>query len=61
MKSLRLKAGHFHYEKFALNNDIARSQYRKYEMGGNITYQNLMKVIKALKTSPAEFFREGFE
>jgi len=38
MKTLRLRAGHYHYEKFALGNGIARAQYRTYEMGGNITY-----------------------
>lgn len=61
MKQLRLSQGHDHYERFALGNDIARSQYRKYEMGGNITYMNLIKVFKALKVTPVQFFSEGFD
>jgi len=61
MKDIRLSQGYDHYEKFALDNDIARSQYRKYEMGGNITCTNLIKVMKALKVEPAEFFSEGFD
>lgn len=61
IKSLRLRAGHFNYEKFALGNDIARAQYRCYELGGNITYKNLIRVIAALEVTPAQFFSEGFE
>lgn len=61
IKSLRLKAGHHHWEKFALNNDIARMQYRNYELGKNLTYTSLLKVLKALNISLSEFFAEGFE
>ena len=60
IKELRLRAGHLHYEKFALGNGIARAQYRVYDLGGNITYTNLRRVMRALKVSPAEFFSAGF-
>jgi len=61
MKILRLRAGHLNYEKFALGNGIARAQYRSYELGANITYANLLRVIRALNVSTSEFFREGFD
>jgi len=61
IKTLRLQAGHYHYEKFALSNDIARIQYRKYEMGGNLNYTSLLRVLKALDISLADFFKEGFD
>ncbi len=61
IKMLRLKIGHLNYEKFALGNGIARIQYRKYEMGGNLTYKSLLKVLAALNISLMEFFSEGFD
>lgn len=61
MKTLRLAAGHDNYERFALSNDIARIQYRKYEMGGNLNYTTLLRVLKALNISLADFFKEGFD
>jgi transcriptional regulator with XRE-family HTH domain len=60
MKYLRLKAGHLNYERFALNNDISRAQYRNYEMGKNLTYKSLLKVLNALDVTLEEFFSEGF-
>lgn len=61
MKTLRLAKGHFNYEKFSIGNGISRPQYRSYEMGGNITYTSLLRVMKALGVTPAEFFSEGFD
>ncbi|MCR8556924.1 helix-turn-helix domain-containing protein [Mucilaginibacter sp. BJC16-A38] len=61
IKALRLRAGHLNYEKFALGNGIARIQYRNYEMGGNITYKSLLKVLAALNVTITEFFSEGFD
>jgi transcriptional regulator with XRE-family HTH domain len=61
IKALRLKAGHYHYEKFAAFNDISRVQYRRYKMGGNLNYTSLLRILKALNISVAEFFSEGFE
>ncbi|WP_432328036.1 helix-turn-helix domain-containing protein [Mucilaginibacter sp. P25] len=60
MKYLRLKGGHLNYERFALNNDISRAQYRNYEMGKNLTYKSLLRVLSALDVTLEEFFSEGF-
>mgnify|MGYP003519559984 CR=1 FL=1 len=52
MRELRIKKGYNSFESFAYDN---------YEKGeGNITFKNLLKVIKALDVSIKEFFNEGF-
>lgn len=62
MRELRIKNGYKSFEIFAYDNDLPRVLYGNYEKGiGNITYKNLLKVIKALKISISDFFREGFD
>lgn len=61
IKTLRMKAGHHHYEKFAGKNNIGRILLRRVELGGNVNYKNLLKIISALGTTPTEFFSEGFD
>lgn len=61
MRELRIKRGYSSFESFAYDNDLPRVLYGNYEKGeGNITYKNLLKVIKALNVSITEFFSEGF-
>lgn len=61
MRELRIKKGYNSFESFAYDNDLPRVLYGNYEKGeGNITYKNLLKVIKALNVSITEFFSEGF-
>jgi transcriptional regulator with XRE-family HTH domain len=61
IKTLRMKAGHHHYEKFAAQNNIRRILLRRVELGGNVKYNNLLKIIKALGVSPTEFFSDGLD
>jgi len=58
LKELRLKAGYASYESFAYENDISRTQYGKYESGANIQLNSLIKILKALDVSLAEFFKD---
>ncbi|MGZ4056874.1 MAG: helix-turn-helix domain-containing protein [Bacteroidia bacterium] len=61
MRELRIRKGYKSFETFAYENDLPRVLYGNYEQGiGNITYKNLIKIIKALDVSVAEFFSEGF-
>ena len=60
MKLLRKKAGHTSYEYFAYENEISASQYAKYERGGNIQFNTLIKILKALDVTFEEFFK-GFD
>jgi hypothetical protein len=61
VKTLRLKAGYQNYERFAYENNIARLTLRRCELGGNIKFSSLLKIIQALGASPKDFFSEGFE
>jgi len=61
IKTLRIGAGHLNYEKFAYKNDIGRMLLRRAELGGNIKYTSLLKIIRALGFSAKEFFSEGFD
>lgn len=61
IKQLRIAKGYTSYEVFAFENSINRVQYGRYEKGADLRYTSLLKVIKALDMTPAEFFAEGFE
>ncbi len=61
LKELRIKKGYTNYEYFAFENNIGRAQYGKYETGGNIQFDTLVKILKALDISLKDFFAEGFD
>lgn len=61
MKKLRLEKGYTSYETFAYEHDLPRALYGNWEKGRNITYVNLLKVIRALGITQEEFFSEGFD
>lgn len=61
LKELRIKKGYTNYEYFAYENEIGRAQYGKYETGGNIQFDTLIRIIKALDISVKDFFAEGFD
>jgi len=62
IKSLRVAAGYSNHEIFAYENGIDRVQYGRYERGAaDMQYSSLLKIIRALKVTPEEFFSEGFE
>lgn len=61
IKDLRIKKGYTNYEYFAFEHNIGRAQYGKYETGGNIQFNTLVKILKALDISLKDFFSEGFD
>ncbi len=61
IKELRIKKGYSNYEYFAYEHNLARAQYGKYETGGNIQFDTLVKIITALDMTVTEFFSEGFD
>ena len=61
IRALRKKAGHSNADYFAYAHDITRAQYGRYELGEDIRFSSLMKLIKAFGLTPAEFFAEGFD
>jgi len=60
IKALRIKRGYTSYEIFAFDNNINRAQFGRYERGEDLRLSSLLRILKALKVSPEEFFSEGF-
>jgi transcriptional regulator with XRE-family HTH domain len=60
LKYYRKLKGYTNYEHLAYDLGISRSQYGKYENGGNIKFSTLVKILDHLKISLKEFFSEGF-
>jgi transcriptional regulator with XRE-family HTH domain len=61
IRNIRKAKGFTNADFFAYENGITRSQYARYETGEDIRYSSLIKLIKAFKMTPKEFFSEGFE
>ncbi|MFB9844035.1 helix-turn-helix domain-containing protein [Mucilaginibacter ginsenosidivorans] len=62
VKALRKAQGFPDYEDFANARGLNRSQYGRYERGvSDIRLTTLLKVIRGLGVTPAEFFSEGFD
>ena len=61
IRQLRIAKGYKSGEAFALDHQLSRTHYGRWERGSNITYVNLVKLVAALGISLEEFFSEGFE
>ena len=61
IKDLRVQQGFSNYEHFAYENNISRTQYGKYEVGENMKFLTLVRILKSLDVSLSEFFSDGFE
>ncbi|MES2554992.1 MAG: helix-turn-helix transcriptional regulator [Bacteroidota bacterium] len=60
LRYFRKLRGYTNYEHLAYDLGISRSQYGKYENGGNIKFSTLAKILDHLNISLKEFFNEGF-
>lgn len=61
LKYYRKLRGYTNYEHLAYDLGISRSQYGKYENGGNIKFSTLSKILNHLDVDLKDFFAEGFE
>lgn len=61
LRYFRKQKGYSNYEHLAYDVGISRSQYGKYEKGGNIKFTTLCLILKHLDVSLTDFFSEGFE
>jgi len=61
LRYYRKLRGYNNYEHLAFDIGISRSQYGKYENGGNIKFSTLCKILNHLNVSEAEFFSVGFD
>lgn len=58
LKHYRQLRGFTNYEQFAYKFEINRTQYGRYEAGGNIQFTTLAKILEALDVSFEEFFKD---
>ena len=61
LKYYRKLKGYTNYEQLAFELEISRSQYGKYENGGNIKLSTLFKILDFLNISVNEFFKEEID
>lgn len=61
IRQLRIARGYKSSEAFALDHQLSRTHYGRWERGANITYMNLLKLAAAFGVTLEEFFSEGFE
>ena len=61
LRYFRKLKGFTNYEHLAYDLGISRSQYGKYENGGNIKFTTLCKILNHLGIPLEEFFNEGFK
>jgi transcriptional regulator with XRE-family HTH domain len=61
LRYYRKLKGYSNYEHLAYDIGISRSQYGKYENGGNIKFNTLLKILNFLDVSLNEFFSDGFD
>jgi len=60
LRYYRKLRGYTNYEHLAYDLGISRSQYGKYENGGNIKFSTLCKILNHLDVTLENFFKEGF-
>jgi len=58
LRYYRKLKGYSNYEHLAYDLGISRSQYGKYENGGNIKFNTLFKILNFLNVTLNEFFSE---
>jgi transcriptional regulator with XRE-family HTH domain len=51
------KRKYSNYEHFAYEHDLNRVQYGRYENGKDLRMSTFLKILKALKVSPTDFFK----
>jgi len=61
LKHFRKIKGYSNYERLAYDMGISRTQYGKYEAGGNIKYTTLVKILRHINVPLKDFFQDGFD
>lgn len=61
IRELRKAKGFSNFEHFAYEHGFSRAQFGRYEMGEDLRYSSLLRVVRALGMTLEEFFAEGFE
>lgn len=60
LRELRLKKGYTSLEIFAYEHGFGRAQYGRYELGQDLQFTTLVRLVNCFEMSLEEFFIEGF-
>lgn len=61
LREIRISKGYSNYEYFAFEHNLPRAQYGRYEQGKDLRLSSLIRTLKAMDISLAEFFGTGFD
>lgn len=61
LRQLRIKKGYTSLEIFAYEHGFGRAQYGRYEVGKDLQFSTLIRLINCFEMTLEEFFSEGFE
>lgn len=56
IKQLRIQKGYTNMDKFAYDHDINRTQYAQYELGKDLRYSSLIRLLNAFEITFDELF-----
>jgi transcriptional regulator with XRE-family HTH domain len=60
LRELRLKKGYTSLEIFAYEHGFGRAQYGRYELGQDLQFTTLVRLVNCFEMSLEDFFVEGF-
>ncbi len=60
LRDLRQKKGYTSLEIFAYEHGFGRAQYGRYELGQDLQFTTLVRLVNCFEMSLADFFAEGF-
>lgn len=60
LRELRLKKGYTSLEIFAYEHGFGRAQYGRYELGQDLQFTTLIRLVNCFEMTIEEFFSEGF-
>lgn len=60
LRELRLKKGYTSLEIFAYEHGFGRAQYGRYELGQDLQFTTLIRLVNCFEMSLEDFFGEGF-
>jgi transcriptional regulator with XRE-family HTH domain len=61
LRELRLKKGYTSLEIFAYEHGFGRAQYGRYELGQDLQFTTLVRLVNCFEMSLEEFFGAGFD
>jgi transcriptional regulator with XRE-family HTH domain len=60
LRDLRIQKGYTSLEIFAYEHGFGRAQYGRYELGKDLQFTTLVRLVNCFDMSLEEFFQEGF-